>query len=130
MLNRWVEDDGLLEACEGNGTGVITFCPLHQGVLTSKYLFTPPADARFAESDHYETMKSDGTLEKVRQLNAIAEKRGQSLPSLALQWILRRPEVTSVVIGISKIEQLRDNLTAVTSTELTAETIAEIETIL
>jgi L-glyceraldehyde 3-phosphate reductase len=110
MLDRWIEEDGLLDTLEAAGMGAIVFSPLAQGVLTSKYLDGLPADSRAVRDGRY--LKADQidpvSLEKARQLNAIARDRGQTLAQMAVAWLLIDPRVTSVLIGASKVEQVDD----------------------
>jgi L-glyceraldehyde 3-phosphate reductase len=110
MLDRWIEEDRLLDTLEEAGMGAIVFSPLAQGVLTSKYLDGLPADSRAVRDGRY--LKADQidpvSLEKARQLNAIARDRGQTLAQIAVAWLLIDPRVTSVLIGASKVEQVDD----------------------
>ena len=129
MLNRWIEND-LLGTLDEIGTGSIAFTPLAQGLLTSKYLNGVPADARVnkpgggsLKQDHL----SADNLEHVRKLNAIAERRGQSLAQMALAWVLRNGRVTSALIGASRAEQVRENVGALKHLEFSAEELAEID---
>ncbi len=130
MLGRGVEQD-LLATCRQRGIGVIPFCPLAQGLLTGKYLDGLPQGARFAGKEQwYQQKLQDGTIEKVRKLNEIAQNRGQSLAQLALTWLLRNAEVTSVLIGVSRPEQLAENVKVAQAAELSADELARIDTIL
>ncbi|WP_423758721.1 L-glyceraldehyde 3-phosphate reductase [Burkholderia sp. NLJ2] len=129
MLNRWIESD-LLGTLDDVGAGSIAFTPLAQGLLTSKYLNGVPADARVNKpgggsltQDHL----SADNLEHVRKLNAIAERRGQSLAQMALAWVLRSGRVTSALIGASRAEQVRENVGALKNLEFSAEELAEID---
>lgn len=129
MLNRWIESD-LLDTLDDVGAGSIAFTPLAQGLLTSKYLNGVPADARVnkpgggsLKQDHL----SADNLEHVRKLNAIAERRGQSLAQMALAWVLRNGRVTSALIGASRAEQVRENVGALKNLEFSAEELAEID---
>ncbi|HDR9804192.1 TPA: L-glyceraldehyde 3-phosphate reductase [Burkholderia cenocepacia] len=129
MLNRWIEED-LLGTLDDVGAGSIAFTPLAQGLLTSKYLNGVPADARVnkpgggsLKEDHL----SADNLEHVRKLNAIAERRGQSLAQMALAWVLRNGRVTSALIGASRAEQVRENVGALSNLEFSAEELAEID---
>ena len=128
MLNRWIEK-GLLDELEEQGMGCIVFSPLAQGLLTDRYLDGVPEDSRAARSDS--TLPGDhldeATLTHVRALNEIAQKRGQKLAQLALQWALRDQRVTSAVIGASSVEQLDTNLDALQGPPLTDEELAEID---
>lgn len=115
LLDRKVEYD-LLDHTKRNGIGVIAFSPLAQGLLSTKYLGDNiPQDSRAAawwDKEHSDEILTNERLDKVRRLNAIAQERGQSLAQMALSWILRRPEVTSVLIGASKVEQIEENVAA------------------
>ena len=129
MLNRWIESD-LLGALDDVGAGSIAFTPLAQGLLTSKYLNGVPADARVnkpgggsLKQDHL----SADNLKHVRKLNAIAERRGQSLAQMALAWVLRNGRVTSALIGASRAEQVRENVGALKNLEFSSEELAEID---
>lgn len=133
MLNRWIEEDGLKDYLWDNGIGCIAFSPLAQGVLTGKYLKGIPADSRIGSGKSPYLHKSDITedkLAKVQALNAIADKRGQSLTQLALSWILRDGKVTSVLIGASKPEQILENIKALDNISFSAEELQEIEKVL
>lgn len=127
MFDRWVED-GLLDALSDTGMGSIVFSPLAQGLLTNRYLNGVPDGSRAAEGrwitpDHID----DTYLERARALQQIATDRGQSLAQLALQWVLRHPQVTSALIGASSVAQLDDNLDALASAPLDDDTLALIE---
>jgi L-glyceraldehyde 3-phosphate reductase len=128
MLNRWIER-GLLDEVEEQGMGCIVFSPLAQGLLTDRYLDGVPEDSRAARSES--TLPGEhldeATLTHVRALNGIAQKRGQKLAQLALQWALRDERVTSAVIGASSVEQLDTNLDALRGPPLTDEELAEID---
>ncbi|KWH60954.1 MULTISPECIES: L-glyceraldehyde 3-phosphate reductase [Burkholderia] len=129
LLNRWIERD-LLGTLDDVGAGSIAFTPLAQGLLTSKYLNGVPADARVNKpgggSLKQEHLSADN-LEHVRKLNAIAERRGQSLAQMALAWVLRDGRVTSALIGASRAEQVRENVGALKNLEFSAEELAEID---
>jgi len=109
MLNRWVERDGLLDTLDELGVGSIAFTPLAQGILTKKYLSGVPADSRAAQDQFLsrDTL-TDAALGKVRALNAIAERRGQTLAQMALAWVLRGERVTTALIGASRAAQVVD----------------------
>ena len=127
MLNRWIED-GLLDALGELGIGCIPFSPLAQGLLTNKYLKGIPAGSRAA--GNWTLPKSRVTpelLKKLKKLDAIAKRRGQSLAQLALVWVLRDPRVTSALIGARNVEQLDDSLDALKNAKLSKEELAEIE---
>jgi L-glyceraldehyde 3-phosphate reductase len=127
MLNRWIEDDGLLDALEAEGAGCIVFSPLAQGVLSGKYLTGIPEGSRATHSRYLSPDQiTKETLAKVRALSAIAEKRGQPLAQMALAWTLRDPRVTSAVIGVSSIAQLEENRAALDGPEFSAGELDEI----
>ena len=132
LLNRWIEapaagGPSLLEELEAQGMGCIVFTALAQGLLTDRYLDGVPADSRAARADSSMTGLDEQVLDRVRALNAIAERRGQKLAQLALQWVLRDPRVTSAVVGASSVEQLDTNLDALDGPPLTDEELAEID---
>jgi L-glyceraldehyde 3-phosphate reductase len=110
------------------GAGCIAFSPLAQGLLTNRYLDGVPADSRVATGGAMTSeMLSEDVLSRVRALNDIAQRRGQSLAQLAIQWALRDPRMTSVVIGASSVAQLEANAAAVSGSPLTGEELAEID---
>ena len=112
MFDRDIEKDGLKDYAAENGIGIITFCPLAQGLLTDRYLNGIPEDSRIRTDGRFlqENAITDETLNKVRALNALAKERGQSLAQMALAWILRDGDITSVLIGASKASQIIDNV--------------------
>jgi L-glyceraldehyde 3-phosphate reductase len=128
MLNRWVED-GLLDVLGEEGIGCIAFSPLAQGMLTDRYLGGGvPADSRAAQGKSLDPkMLDDATLTHLRSLNAIAERRGQSLAQLALSWVLRDERVTSVLIGASSVAQLEANVSALNGPVFTDSELAAID---
>jgi L-glyceraldehyde 3-phosphate reductase len=127
MLNRWIED-GLLDTLGELGIGCICFSPLAQGVLTNKYLNGIPEDSRAArDSSLSPSTITEQTMAKVRALNEIAERRGQSLAQLALAWTLRDPRVTSTLIGASSVAQLENSLHALDRLDLSDDELAEID---
>ncbi|MQA34681.1 L-glyceraldehyde 3-phosphate reductase [Modestobacter roseus] len=128
MLNRWIETDGLLDALTDVGAGCIGFSPLAQGMLTDKYLGGVPEGSRASQGKSLDQgMITEEYLTHVRALNAIAERRGQSLAQLALAWALRDERVTSLVIGASSVGQLEQNVAALDNREFTADELAEID---
>jgi L-glyceraldehyde 3-phosphate reductase len=128
MLNRWIEHDRLLDTLEEVGAGCIAFSPLAQGLLTNRYLNGVPADSRVATGGAMSAdMLTEERLSRVRALNEVAARRGQSLAELALVWALRDPRMTSLVIGASSVTQLEDNVKALANTELTDAELAEID---
>src|SRR5436305_12757789 len=127
MLNRWIEG-GLLEVLGREGVGCIVFSPLAQGMLTDKYLDCVPEDSRAARGESLsEGLLSEENLERIRALNEIASRRGQSLAQLALAWTLRDERVTSTLIGASSVAQLEQNLSALQRLDFEAEELAEID---
>jgi len=127
MLNRWIER-GLLDALADVGAGCIVFSPLAQGLLTSRYLGGIPDGSRAAGHGSLQSgMLSDANLAKVRSLNEIAARRGQTLAQLALAWTLRDPRVTSTLIGASSVAQLEENLAALDNRDFTDDELAEID---
>lgn len=131
MMDRWVEN-GLMDVLGEKGIGSIAFSPLEQGLLTDKYLKGIPADSRAAKDGRYLKPEqiAPEKLQMISQLNTIAQKRGQSLAQMAIAWLLKDPRITSVLIGVSKPEQLDDNVAAVKNSSFTSEELAEIEKIL
>ena len=133
MFDRWVED-GLLDVLGEKGVGCIPFSPLAQGLLTNKYLNGIPEGSR--ASSHRgngaidEDQVSDEKINKVRRLNQLAEERGQNLAQMALAWVLKDPRITSVLIGVSKPEQVIDSLQCLKNYHFTQEELLLIENIL
>ena len=127
MLNRWIED-ALLDVLGELGVGCIVFSPLAQGMLTDKYLNGIPKDSRAAQHGSLsEELLSDAVLERVRALNEIAARRGQSLAQLAIAWTLRDARVTSALIGASSVAQLEANVAALERLDLSPEEVEEID---
>lgn len=131
MFDRWVED-GLLDLLQEEGVGSIAFSPLEQGLLTNKYLGGIPADSRAAGASVFlnEGSITPERIAKVKQLNEIAQARGQSLAQMALAWVLRGGRITTVLIGASKVSQIDDNVATVNNLEFSQEELARIEDIL
>lgn len=131
MFERWVED-GLLRVLDEAGCGCIAYSPLAQGSLTDKYLKGIPEGSRASRQGTTvgERYLSEKRLEKIRSLNQMAKDRGQTLAQMALAWVLRRPEVTSVLIGASSVAQLDDNVAVLKRLDFTEEELAAIEEIL
>jgi len=131
MFDRWIED-GLQDVLDEGGVGSIVFSPLEQGLLTNKYLGGIPGDSRAAGASVFFNERSitSEKLDKVRQLNAIAEQRGQSLAQMALAWALRGGRVTSVLVGASRPSQLDDNVATLERLDFSDEELARIEEIL
>jgi L-glyceraldehyde 3-phosphate reductase len=130
MFERWVED-GLLDVLEKEGIGCIPFSPLAQGLLTDKYLKGIPEGSRASKSWGFLKQEQVGpAIEKVKNLNKIAQKRGQSLAQMALVWLLKDSRVTSVLIGASSVAQLEDNVAALKNMKFSADELEQIEMIL
>ena len=131
MMDRWVED-GLLDTLESVGLGSIVFSPLEQGILTSKYLHGIPEGSRAATEGSYldKSQITDELVEKIQKLNEIADSRGQSLAQMAVAWLLKDHRVTSVLVGVSKVSQLQDNIEAIKNIEFSKEEIEKIDSIL
>jgi L-glyceraldehyde 3-phosphate reductase len=127
MLNRWVEEDGLLDTLDGLGVGAIAFSPLAQGMLTAKYLGGVPRDSRAGRGALRQSFLSPETVEKIRALNAIAETRGQTLAQMAIAWVLRGGRVTSALIGASRPEQIEECAGAAARLDFTAAELAQID---
>jgi L-glyceraldehyde 3-phosphate reductase len=128
MINRWIEDDHLLDTLETEGVGAIVFSPLAQGLLTDKYLAGVPAGSRATENRFLKkAMLSPANLERTRQLDAIAKRRGQTLAQMALAWALRDKRVTSALIGASSPEQVTDSVKALDNPSFTADELKEID---
>jgi len=130
IFYRWIEEEGVLDACERNGLGVIAFSPLAQGLLTDRYLDGVPDGSR---ASRRETLSADRldeqTLTKIRALNELARRRGQTLAQLALAWVLRDERVTSALVGASSVEQLEQNIATLQRLELGDDELAEIDRI-
>src|SRR3984893_5746122 len=127
MLNRWIED-GLLDVLGELGVGCIVFSPLAQGMLTDKYLKGIPQGSRASRAGALSPdLINDQSLAKIRSLNEIASRRGQTLAQLALAWALRDPRVTSTLIGASGVEQLEANVAALDKRDFSAEELEEID---
>ena len=132
MFERWVETEGLLDLLEKEGVACIPFSPLAQGLLTDKYLKGIPEDSRIAKGVGFltENNLTEERLNQIKQLNNIAQQRGQSLAQMALAWILKDPRITSVLIGASKPEQLKDSLQCLDNTSFSQEELETIDGIL
>ncbi len=131
MFNRWVEN-GLLDVLEGTGMGCIPFSPLEQGLLTDKYLKGIPVDSRAYKPHGFLKIEdvTEQRISKAKRLNKIASDRNQSLAQMAIAWLLKDPRVTSVLVGISKVEQLDDNLKTLNNLNFSKEELKNIEFIL
>ncbi len=127
MLNRWIEPD-LLDALDELGVGCIGFSPLAQGMLTDKYLAGIPEGSRASRDGSLSPkLITDTAMEKVRALNEIASRRGQTLAQMSLAWTLRDPRMTSTLVGASSVEQLESNVAALDKLDFTNEELAEID---
>jgi len=131
MFHRWIED-GLLDVLAEEGIGCAVFSPLAQGLLTDRYLNGIPADSRAAKPHGFlkPAQLTESALQKVRRLNELAGARGQSLAQLALAWVMRHPQITTVLVGASKVAQLEDAVGVISRRELSAAELAQIERIL
>lgn len=131
MLDRWIEDE-LLDVLKEHGVGAIAFCPLAQGLLTSKYLKDIPEDSRAAKANSF--LKADKITPdyqaRLKKLNALAAARSQSLAQMALVWVLRDARVTSALIGASRVAQIEENVAALANGAFTAEELKTIDGIL
>ncbi|MDP3184382.1 MAG: aldo/keto reductase, partial [Anaerolineales bacterium] len=117
---------------EQEGIGCIVFSPLAQGLLTDRYLNGIPAGARATKTERVWLTKEDvnASIDKVRKLNEIAQRRGQKLAQMALAWVLHKPQVTSALAGASSVKQLEDNLAALDNLDFSGEELQAIENIL
>ncbi len=132
LFDRAVEEDGLKSYAGKDGIGIIAFCPLAQGLLTDRYLHGIPKDSRVVTDGRFlkEGDITEERLYQIRALQGIAKERGQSLAQMALSWILRDGEVTSVLIGASRAAQIEENVKIVGNTKFTEEELKQIEKIL
>ena len=127
MLNRWIEPD-LLDTLGAEGVGCIVFSPLAQGMLTDKYLGGIPEGSRASRDGSLSPEQlNEQTLAKIRALNEIAARRGQSLAQTALAWVLRDPRVTSALVGASSVEQLETNVAALDRLDFADDELEEID---
>ncbi|GHF45945.1 L-glyceraldehyde 3-phosphate reductase [Amycolatopsis bartoniae] len=127
MLNRWVEEDGLLDVLGEEGVGCIGFAPLAQGLLTDRYLNGIPEGSRATQGKSLAPESVEQNVDKLRALNEVAKRRGQSLAQLALSWLLRDSRVTSALIGASSVRQLEQNVAALQGPTLTDDELTEID---
>ena len=128
MLNRWVEDDGLLDTLDELGVGSIAFTPLAQGLLTNKYLDGVPEASRANQGKSLDKQKiTPALISDLKELNDIALKRGQTLAQMALAWVLRGGRVTTALIGASSSKQVLDCVGAIDNVTFTAEELGEID---
>ena len=127
MFNRWIEPE-LLGVLEREGVGAIAFSPLAQGLLTDKYLDGVPDDSRVRRGLHFaEDLITPENVARVRALNEIAARRGQSLAQLAIAWVLRDPRVTSALVGASSVAQLEDTVASLDNPDFDDAELAEID---
>lgn len=130
MLNRWIED-GLQQVLEEEGIGTVVFSPLAQGLLTSRYLNGIPEDSRAMKSRFLNKNNiTEDLINKIKKLNEIAQRRGQTMAQMALSWVLRDGKVTSAIIGASRKEQITENIKALDNLSFTKEELKEIDDIL
>ena len=131
IFDRKAEENGLLDTAKNEKKGVIVFSPLAQGLLTDRYINGIPSDSRIRTSGIFlkESNLTEEKLDKIRALNELANERGESLAQMALAWVLRREEVTGVLVGASKPSQILDNLRAMNSAPFTQEELAAIDEI-
>ncbi|MFD9722461.1 L-glyceraldehyde 3-phosphate reductase [Streptomyces sp. NPDC059072] len=128
MINRWTEEDGLLDTLEEAGMGCISFAPLAQGLLTGKYLKGIPEGSRATQGKSLNpALLSDDVVRRLGGLNEIAARRGQSLAQLALSWVLRDERMTSALIGASSVKQLEENVAALAGERLSEAELKEID---
>jgi L-glyceraldehyde 3-phosphate reductase len=131
MFNRTIEKD-LIPVLGENGVGSIAFCPLAQGLLTTKYLNDIPQDSRLAKKAGFikEEEVSEANRKRLKKLNELASSRGQTLAQMALAWVLRDNHITSALIGASKVSQIEENAKAIDRLDFSKEELSTIETIL
>lgn len=131
IFDRTIENDGLKDYAASNGIGVITFCPLEQGVLTDRYINGIPEDSRVRTDGRFlkENAITEEKINRVKALRKIAAKRGQTLAQMALSWILRDGDITSVLIGASGPSQILDNIGCINNTEFSKEEREAIDNI-
>ena len=127
MLNRWIEAD-LLGLLGAEGVGCIAFSALAQGLLTDKYLHGVPDNSRVRSGEHFsQALLTSENIDRVRALNEIATRRGQTLAQLAIAWVLRDERVTSALIGVSSVEQLENNVASIERLDFDGDELAEID---
>ncbi len=129
IFDRTIEEDGVKSYAAENGIGIIAFSPLAQGMLTTKYLHGIPADSRIRTDGRFlkESDITESRLQQIKELNELAAERGESLPQMALAWDLKDSDVTSVIIGASKPEQIVENCKVLESEPFTGEQLQRIE---
>ncbi|WP_031425288.1 L-glyceraldehyde 3-phosphate reductase [Flavimarina sp. Hel_I_48] len=132
MMDRWVEENKLMDTLEKVGVGSIVFSPLEQGILTGKYLNGIPKDSRAATQGSYlsEEQITPKVVDQIKKLNEIAQNRNQSLAQMAIVWLLKDKRVTSVLVGVSKVDQLKDNVQALNNLNFSDDELKKIEEIL
>ena len=130
IFDRMVENNGLLKSADKIKKGIITFSPLAQGMLTNRYLHGIPEDSRIRTDGRFltESTLNEHRLDQIRRLNNLAGERGEKLADMALAWLLQKKEVTSVLIGASKTQQILDNIKAIHSAPFTDEELQKIDT--
>ena len=131
IFDRTIENDGLKDYAASNGIGVITFCPLEQGVLTDRYINGIPEDSRVRTDGRFlkENAITEEKINRVKAVRKIAAKRGQTLAQMALSWILRDGDITSVLVGASRPSQILDNIGCINNTEFSKEERKAIDNI-
>ena len=131
IFDRTVEQNGLKETAFKLKKGIIVFSPLAQGLLTNRYINCIPQDSRIKKDGRYlkESALTQEKLAQIRALNRVAEARGQSLAQMALSWLLRNEEVTSVLVGASKPEQIIDNINAINNISFAEDELKKIDEI-
>ncbi|MBR4667526.1 MAG: L-glyceraldehyde 3-phosphate reductase [Butyrivibrio sp.] len=129
IFDRTIEKNGLKEKAVENGKGIICFSPLEQGLLTDRYLNGIPDDSRIRTDGRFlkEDRLTEDKLSRIRALNEIAASRGQTLAEMALAWILKDGQITSVIIGASKPSQILDNIKAIQNTSFSEDELAKID---
>ncbi|MDH5355449.1 MAG: L-glyceraldehyde 3-phosphate reductase [Gammaproteobacteria bacterium] len=128
MINRWIEDDGLLQTLDDNGIGSIVFSALAQGMLSNKYLQGVPDNSRAAQGKSLNpSFLNEESLANIRALNEIAKARSQTLAQMAISWVLRDPRVTTALIGASSVEQLEDSVAALARRDFSETELTEID---
>jgi L-glyceraldehyde 3-phosphate reductase len=128
LINRWIEQDALLDTLAREGMGCIAFTPLAQGLLTNKYLNGVPPESRAAAGKSLSPGKiNEAIVTRLRALDAIARRRGQSLAQMAIAWVLRDDRMTSALIGASRVEQIDDCVAALDKLAFSPEELAEID---
>ena len=131
MIDRRIEESGILRQAADNGVGFTAFSPLEQGILTGRYLNGVPEGSRASKGKFLSPdMITPQLIDKLEKLNDIARRRGQSLAQMSLSWLLKDRSVTSVIIGSSSVNQLRDSLGCLDNLEFTQEELTEIDSLL